>query len=1193
MTMKALKKIKEKAVSLKGRHGRKTGPSAMVSISMLTRSVASSQSTLESDRAEVEEYLNDNLISKWGSASSPLMTAAQSVRLLMKANGTTSTDASVYLDTWESAMQDVDSTLASFAAALKDVSSYIARYYPGFSKTYTMINSLREDIEHWIPLWSQIELVQVAFAGLGDTEEDEYRLDGNDMGGTPTATDKFYQYFHQNNFGNLWLFLQMIGDDDRVPQPGYGTFNIDNSFEDIIAVIASDGTSADTGSGETINYTSMLEFEVPSYKVVLKNLSVLTDNGYLRVRPVFVPPSDSDRTTLCQGVLNPTVYNPVDRAASTPYAQSSWFFRPWVDVSSYTGLKANPTKYTVGNNTYRLSVIECRDSEKLFPPGNRGCEIEGAWQYDSASTHAEEDSYVRPQFRVSQEVQTLHSPEVEFDVNGTLSNVDLSQYSLALMGDADFKAFQGDINILTSTPQFSSRGSGFTKKMQSAVFSDSVPAGCLVAGLYYNDDLVNDGSLASYTTYNNSRVAFMVYPWQSSGSLNNDAPREDETTQTAVLSQKRMSNIKFSETSWRSSESVIPSAAIPFLECFSSEDTMVKLGTSNYYGNVDTLITLPSVGKVFGKIDYTKASDGELFDTDNIYTTDTSHTITSGFTVSGLASQNKTMERSVRMRYRSTPHIAMRLTAPLTSSDFTYNALIVGELRRDRNPETDYGGQTYEALKSNQWIPAGEPISLTSSSGSTLSSVTVEWKYGDTWFQRYDCLKTYPYSQEDENMMVEIGSFMLETYTNIDGRYDRNRGQGSNLYMTPTTFNCINTVYSQLDNFFTYRLQDSDYYNNTLYPNTVFFSKQKASMADVDNWTNMSLSSSCELDGGKGKVTDLRSWNNELYCFQEKGISRVLFNSRVQIPTSDGTPVEISNNYKVDGATYLSSNIGCYNKFAIADSMEGLYFVASDGMLYLLSGELRNVNVALNMQDWFSGQDFVSEWRPTDSDGSLSQRGLRLMYDFGYKDLYISSPSETLCYSDLLGQFVSLYDYKAPYMIFNVGENLYSVAPDASGNNYQLPVVWEMFGGDYNTLFGKQYRSDFTFISNADYQSEKVFSNVEFRGDFYSGMKALNALQHDSCFDKIRVWDEYQDTQEQGLKFEKVLFSNLKKKFRVWRTIVPRASKYDSTTKAYKSSMERIRNTWCKMQFTMNDPTASSHSPYNMELHDMSVVYFT
>ena len=53
--------------------------------------------------------------------------------------------------------------------------------------------------------------------------------------------------------------------------------------------------------------------------------------------------------------------------------------------------------------------------------------------------------------------------------------------------------------------------------------------------------------------------------------------------------------------------------------------------------------------------------------------------------------------------------------------------------------------------------------------------ISIDYTVGDTYLQRYDCLKTYPRTIEDTQTMVEIVSFLCETSINIDGRYDRNR----------------------------------------------------------------------------------------------------------------------------------------------------------------------------------------------------------------------------------------------------------------------------------------------------------------------------------------------------------------------------------------------------------------------------------
>lgn len=86
-----------------------------------------------------------------------------------------------------------------------------------------------------------------------------------------------------------------------------------------------------------------------------------------------------------------------------------------------------------------------------------------------------------------------------------------------------------------------------------------------------------------------------------------------------------------------------------------------------------------------------------------------------------------------------------------------------------------------------------------------------------------------------------------------------------------------------------------------------------------------------------------------------------------------------------------------------------------------------------------------------------------------------------------------------------------------------------------------------------------------------------------NMFNTIRVWNEYQDTGEVNLQFINDTHSNMKKKFRIWRMDIPRDK---------DNVRQRIRNTWSKVKFTMNKPQTLSDKIYDMEIHDMGVVYF-
>lgn len=509
---------------------------------------------------------------------------------------------------------------------------------------------------------------------------------------------------------------------------------------------------------------------------------------------------------------------------------------------------------------------------------------------------------------------------------------------------------------------------------------------------------------------------------------------------------------------------------------------------------------------------------------------------------------------------------------PLNTNTYGYSWL--AELYRDDvSEDTRFGGKTEEAFENNSWIPAGEPVLLidgydTSTGNPIAKTDSIEIKYteGDTYFQRYDCLKTYPYTSDDQNSVVEIASFMCETRINIDGRYDKNRGQTNNLYMTPINFNLINNVYTQKDNFFNYRALNYSKYNLDYFPNTITWSKEKQAGAEVDTWTNITMASTLDLDGDKGDITSLNVFNNEIYCFQKQGLSNILFNSRVQIPTSDNTPIEITNGLKVGGKRYISNTIGCNNKWSIAESPSGLYFIDNiTNSIYLFNGLISSLSDKLGFRQWTSANNSMAEWNPVEFKNFITH------YDKNNNDVYFVNKDTALVYSELLGQFISFMSYGNVPAMFNINSDFYSVY---NGK------IWEQFTGDYNMFFGEYKPYSITFISNSDEPYDKIFNNIEFRADCWDN----DIITNDKTFDTLEVWNEYQKGVS-SLTALNAKPSGLKKKFRIWRANIPRANTDWNGVKA--NNMDRIRNTWAYVKLSMN-----KENTYRMQFHDMVVHYF-
>lgn len=960
-----------------------------------------------------------------------------------------------------------------------------------------------------------------------------------------------------------------------------------------------------------------------------------------------------DRERIEGAVQSQNLFRLDSSAHGSIHAQSSWFFRPYnncLDLLSQETVHITTGQDPVNAHFQNLYDITSQDQGETtitsynasfledyylpqFPmqthnyPGDedsifeqnkfiypdvvtpntaniqRGCEVQGLYSFYDA-------------FRVDGKFVTFHSPDIIFDDNTW--SMDYSNCVAQCVGYCRFKRTLGDIDIKLKTAPLQQDG-GFIHKQMTIENDSGINNKCLCGGWFYHDYVADDWDEGDALPVKplgkeNVPISWFIYPWQKSGSLNNDFTWGSHL-RAAELQTKVISNLKYADTNF-ANDNPITIKGIPqivkddFIHAIKTDDKI-------YFPNIDKVLTpnyqVGSIVSTGYSIDNSSLNEVENITTmpqfvstiwqwhiknwrNNKPVLLRATGSNSNYVIwkkkpydTYIGKYNKnyvTNRESVLMRYRSTPHMVMSTDGvSIYQTNQIVGALPLAEIRKLYNPLTHFGGFNPDTLQANVWLPAGEPINI----DDLLSGRTLDFIYGDTWYQRFDCLKTYPYSYEDPNQIVEIGSFMVETRVNIDGRYDKNRGLVSNVYIGPTNFNLYNPVYNQQNNFFTYKIIDERFTQSDRFTNQITWSLEKHPASEIDVWTQTTLASTHNLNGTCGEIRYLNTWNGNIFCFQDTGISNILFNSRVQIPVSDGVPVEITNGYKVDGERYISDTMGSINKYTITPTPRGIYFIDTNSKILNIIGSqgIQPISTAKNMQIWFNGLT-PEKW-------TASNYTTKSFYDSYNEDLYICTPDKALCFSERLDQFTSFMSYGEADAIFNACKNVYALHTEDVGYSAQVhyPTVrlYKMFAGTPNRYFEEDFQPFYiTFISNGLGEQrdltlmDKTFTNVHIQSDRWNGKYESLATEERGTedvivnkppFDYIRVQDEYQDTGSVYLNRSICKPDNLKSKFRMWNAVIPR----DKDRK-----LDRIRNPWCKIKLTSNEPDGC-----RVNLHNIAV----
>lgn len=480
-----------------------------------------------------------------------------------------------------------------------------------------------------------------------------------------------------------------------------------------------------------------------------------------------------------------------------------------------------------------------------------------------------------------------------------------------------------------------------------------------------------------------------------------------------------------------------------------------------------------------------------------------------------------------------------------------------------------YGGFAYESKRNSEYIEIGEFTNITDSALVTSPGDTFVDTFTFTKFAKDDLQNT----TQTQNLMCEIVSFRCETSVDLKNRKDLSSGTWDARFQPKhEEYTNYNLVYSQQPILTKTSDVGAKFKKVQEFDTRIISTKVKTPGEFIDSWTDMLENETMDLDGTYGPINAVVTLKDEIFCLQDTAVSMIAINPRVQIAPGDGVALELGTGGILHDYKYLSTTIGCLNKFGVISTENTFYFVdvINRGIMSFSQGQVARFS---DLKGFHHTLVNDMSYDKLLLDNPVKGDGISIGYNPASADVYFSfrqSPSVstakdavgdfTLGFNEKTGEFVCYYDY-IPAWYINKGSTLISSSPDSD-------QVWEHGVGTPNNFYGVQYPSSIT-LHVAPPGHEVILNSASYK------LEATDSAGRDlptTGLTHVEVYNDYQTSGKVALQIRKNAF----KKFRNWKINLPRE----------QGMRERMRSAWGFVKFTFDNPEGN-----NLILHNISIFY--
>lgn len=394
-----------------------------------------------------------------------------------------------------------------------------------------------------------------------------------------------------------------------------------------------------------------------------------------------------------------------------------------------------------------------------------------------------------------------------------------------------------------------------------------------------------------------------------------------------------------------------------------------------------------------------------------------------------------------------------------------------------------YGGNTYISRQNSVYNSCG--------CFNTVSNKSVYCFGGDTYLGVLDYLNTSVIQLEKdpekqtESRLCCVNYIPLESNVNLnlrsDDSYHRSASglNGPNLvqnepialpngYVQKKPYYEYNTVYSSTSGSKQYVPKTIYSVDKQMNQNRIVVSELKTNNEMTDSWTKFKFANYLDVDSEYGQITNLKSFNNKLFYWQDNAVGVASVNERSLITDNNIAELTLGTGgilTRFDQVATLNGS-SIVNDKSITNSATTIYWYDFDkNEICMLGG-----NGVTPLSKVKGTQSYLNSLPRSVKGNAVS------FYDKKYNEVWFRIYNKSLIYNEQLQSFTSFYTHN-PNWFFPFSDKLITIKDN---NMYYLHNIFEVDDSDQPR---EERISKVEFVVNKDISNTKVFDNVVFSAE--------------------------------------------------------------------------------------------------------------